>query len=177
MKTSPSPCRWSIILRESDSSTCPQSTFTFSKAVPPWKTFLLSSVILRLCSLVDWIRTLPLCSVQSLLQDDQRQRLQHAHASAWWKEVPQLQPVQLLKHPSCQFEKTHAGSQWRETFQLQTVQLSLHNSYHTQETQPDTFRRKAFQLQTVQLLLHNSKWPKDTHAYPFRRKAFQLQTV
>ena len=73
---------------------------------------------------LNWI-LLP-CSVQSLLQGDQRP--QNAHASAQWKEVPQLQPVRLLNHQCFEAEKPHAGSQWRETFQLQTMQLFLHNS-------------------------------------------------
>ena len=46
--------------------------------------------------------------MQSLLQDDQRP--QKAHASAWWEEDLQLQPVQLLKHQNFNFENTHAGS-------------------------------------------------------------------
>ena len=47
----------------------------------------------------DWKQILLMCSVQSLLQHEQRPK--SAHASAWWKEDPQLQPVRLLNHRSC----------------------------------------------------------------------------
>ena len=59
----------------------------------------------------DWRHTLLMCSVQSLLRDDQRP--QNTYATAWWKEATQLLPVWLLKHRSCDAEKTHACSQRR----------------------------------------------------------------
>ena len=117
------------------------TTFTF-QIYPLWNSFLMPSVNLQLCYLIDkatrakrrsyrgnavWRRSFLMWSLQSLLQDDQRP--QNTHASAWWKEEPQLQPVRILKHQSWSSEKPHAGSQWREAFCLQTVQLLLHNSW------------------------------------------------
>ena len=109
--------------------------FHFSKLAPLSKQFLLSSVIPQLCCHIgqakhseqrthhhgnaDWRQTLLMCSVQSLLWNDKTP--QKAHAAAWWKEDPQLQPVWLLNHQSWSSENPQAGSQWRKAFCLQTV--------------------------------------------------------
>ena len=89
-------------LKQSDNNI----TFTFTIMVPhcDWIYSPLSSVASQPCSLID------------------------AHASAWGKEISQLQPVQILNHWSFSSEMPHAGSQWRKAFCLQTVQLRLHTS-------------------------------------------------
>ena len=124
---------------------------------------------------IKWKCRLLMCSVQSLLWDDQRS--QNTHASVWCEEAPWLQPMRLLNHQCFKAENTQAGSQWRKTFCLHTLQLFLHNSWQPQEAHAETLRREAFQLQTVQLFLHENGCPKDTHANTFGRKTFRLHTV
>ena len=142
-------------------------TFTFFKDRSTWETD---------SNVFSWLGDLELvCLVQSLFQNDQRP--QNAHASAWWKEDPQLQPVRLLKYQCYWSENTHKDSQWREAFQLLTVQLLMHNSCQPEEAHVNPFWRKAFRLHTVQLFLYNSWCSEDAQKDAFWREAFQLQTV
>ena len=87
--------------------------------------------------------------VQCNLLFDTIEDLKKTFASAWRKEVPQLQPVRILKHQSFYYENTHAGSQWGEALCLQTVQLLLHTSCYPQEPHTNPFRKETFQLQTM----------------------------
>ena len=98
------PC-WAIYCKSTWRN---QYHFHFSKTMQCWKKFLHMIFSYPTSLLPDWSRRYhgnaewtqnPLmCSVHSLLQDDQRPWKWNAFASAWRKEAPQMQPVRLLNH-------------------------------------------------------------------------------
>ena len=137
------------------------------------------------------------CSVQSLLQDDQRP--QNAHDSAWWKEVPHLQPIIKAAHlkPTCWL--VHSGEKpfsCKECNYSSTTAsyLKKHMLIHSGETlfsctqcnySCTTAANLKQHLQThsgekpfiCTQCNYSSCWPQEARADSFRRKTFQIHTV
>ena len=66
---------------------------------------------------------------------------------------------------------------WREIIQMQPMQLFIHSFWSLERPQNDTHWRKAIQMHPVRLLIDYIQWNEKAPNGPLQRETLQVQTV